>query len=119
MSNRFLDASIDAVKRNGLQATYTKVQTGTYNVESGLVTNTETNYTVWMYKKHIKSNQYNFPNLIGKDAGVFYLANDSLAFTPSPKDKILWNGQTYIVDSYEAHMAHNQVVLYRVIASRN
>lgn len=119
MSNRFLLASIDAVKRNGLQATYTKVTTGVYNVETGSVTNTETNHTVWMYKKHIKSNQYSYPNLIGKDAGVWYIANDSLLFTPSPKDKIIWGGQTYVVDSYESHMAHNQVVLYKVIASRN
>ena len=119
MSNRFLSASIDAVKRNGLQATYTKVTTGVYDVELGSVTNTETAYTVWMYKKAIRANQYNFPNLINKDSGIFYIANDALLFTPSPKDKIIWDGQTYIVDSYESHMAHNQVVLYRVVALRN
>lgn len=119
MSNRFLAASIDAIKRNGALCTYTKVAIGTYNVELGSVTNTETNYSVWTYKNHIKANQYSYPTLIGKDAGIFYLANDALVFTPSPKDKILWNGQTYVVDSSESHMAHNQVVLYRVVASRN
>jgi hypothetical protein len=119
MSNRFLLASIDAIKRNGTLCTYTKVQVGTYNVETGSVTNTETPYSVYTYKKHIKSNQYSYPNLIGRDAGVFYIANNALAFTPAPKDKILWEGNTYIVDSYEAHSAHSQVVLYRVVASRN
>lgn len=119
MSNRFLNASIDAIKRNGAQCTYTKVATGTYNVELGSVTNTETNYTVWTYKRHVKTSQYSYPNLIGKDVGIFYIANDALAFVPAPKDKILWNGVTYLVDSFEEHMAHNQIVLYRVVASRN
>lgn len=119
MSNRFLLASIDAIKRNGAQCTYIQIQTGVYNVEIGSVTNVETPYTVWTYKQHIKTSQYNFPNLIGKDAGTFYIANDALAFVPSVKDKILWDNQTYIVESYTSHMAHNQVVLYKVIASRN
>ena len=119
MANRFLLASIDAIKRNGALCTYKKVQTGIYNVETGSVANTEVDYQVYTYKKHIKSSQYSYPNLIGKDSGVFYLANDNLAFVPAPKDKILWEGNTYVVDSYEAHMAHNQVVLYKVVAIRN
>lgn len=119
MSNRFLLASIDAIKRNGAQCTYTKVQTGVYNVEVGSVVNSETDYTVWSYKRHVKTSQYAYPNLIGKDVGIFYIANDALAFVPAPKDKILWNGNTYLVDSFEEHMAHNQIVLYRVVASRN
>jgi hypothetical protein len=119
MANRFLLASIDAIKRNGALCTYTKVQTGTYNVETGSTVNTSTDYQVYSYKKHIKSSQYSYPNLIGKDSGIFYIANDNLLFVPSPKDKIFWEGNTYTVDSYEAHMAHNQVVLYTVVAIRN
>ena len=119
MSNRFLAASIGAIKRNGAVSQYVKVTNGVYNVETGSTVNTEVQHTVWVYKKHIRATQYAYPNLIGKDSGVFYLANDNLAFTPSPKDKIIYLGDTYIVDSYESHMAHNQVVLYRVVASRN
>lgn len=119
MPNRFLAASIGAIKRNGALCTYTKVTTGVYNVELGSVANTTVNYSVWAYRKHVRATQYSYPNLIGKDSGIFYIANDALLFTPAPKDKILWEGQTYVVDSYEAHMAHNQVVLYRVVASRN
>ena len=118
MSDRFLQASIDAVKRNGSQETYTQVQTGTYNVETGSVTNTETNHTVWMYKRHVKTSQYSYPNLIGSDVGIFYLANDALVFVPAVKDKIIWGGKTYTVDSFEEHIAHGQVVLYKVVAAR-
>ena len=118
MSNRFLQASIDAIKRNGIQETYIQVQTGVYNVEAGSVTNTEVNHTVWLYKRHVKTSQYSYPNLIGKDVGIFYVANESLGFTPAVKDKISWGGNTYTVDSFEAHMAHGQVVLYKVVAAR-
>jgi restriction endonuclease S subunit len=118
MANRFLLASIDAVKRNGLSCNYIKVQTGVYNVETGSVVNTETIYPVVMYKKHIKTSQYNFPNLIGKDVGVFYLANYQLTFTPSVKDKIFYDNQTYIVESFENCVAHSQTVLFKVVAVR-
>jgi hypothetical protein len=111
-------ASIDAVKRNGLSCSYIKVQTGAYDVEAGSVTNTETTYTVTCYKKHIKASQYNFPTLVGKDVGLFYLANDSLTFTPAVKDKILYNGEEYIVDSFEEGLAHSQIVLYKILAVR-
>lgn len=118
MSNRFLLASINAVKRNGLSCSYIKVQTGTYNVETSSVVNTETTYSVIAYKKHIRTSQYSYPNLIGKDVGIFYLANDSLGFTPSVKDKIVYNGNTYVVDSFEDCVAHSQTVLYKLVAVR-
>ena len=116
MANRFLLASIDAVNRNGIDCNYIKVQTGAYNIETGSVTNTEVIYPVKMYKKHIKTNQYNHPTLVGKNVGMFYLANYNLTFTPSVKDKIFYNNETYLVDFYEDGMAHNQIVLFKILA---
>lgn len=118
MPSGFLHASIDAVNRNGITASYIKVQTGAYNVETGSVQNTETTFTIKTYKKHIKTSQYSYPNLIGKDVGVFYIANYLLGFVPAPKDKILYNGVTYLVESYEDCAAHSQTVLYKVLATR-
>jgi hypothetical protein len=118
MPNGFLLASIDAVNRNGITASYIKVQTGVYNVETGSATNTETTYTVKTYKKHIKTSQYSYPNLIGKNVGIFYIANYLLGFVPAPKDKILYNGETYLVESYEDCVAHSQSVLYKVLATK-
>ena len=116
MSNRFLLASIDAVNRNGVDCNYIKVQTGIYNVETGSVTNTEVIHPVKIYKKHIKTSQYSYPNLIGKNVGLFYLANYNISFVPFPKDKIFYNNETYIVDSYEDGLAHSQIVLYKILA---
>jgi hypothetical protein len=116
--SQFLRAAIDAVKRNGISCTYLQVTEGTYDVETGATINTETPFTVIMYKKPIRTSQYSYPHLIGKDVGLFYLANDCLGFTPSVKDKIVWNSITYIIDSFEDHSAHSQVILYKIVASK-
>lgn len=117
----FLNASINAVQRNGTTCTYVKVQTGTYDVETGSTTgSSETSYPdIKMYKRHLKTSQYSYPNLIGKDVGIFYLANSGLSFTPAVKDKIVFNSQTYIVDSFENCMAHGQIVLFKIVAVRS
>lgn len=112
----FLRITINAILRHGSDCSYIAVQEGTYNVETGSVTNTETTHAVRMYKKHINASQYNYPDLVGKDAAMFYLANSSLGFTPAVRDKIVFNGVTYMVDSIQEHAAQGVVALYRIIA---
>jgi len=114
--NQFLVAAKRAVNQHGLTSSYISVQEGAYNIETGSTTNTETTYSVKMYKKHIRASQYNYPNLIGRDAGIFYLVNDSLAFVPSVRDKIVYGTDTYQVDSIQSHVALGAVVLYRIVA---
>lgn len=114
--NLFLSATKRALDRNGSDATFISVTEGAYNVETGSATNTEKSYTVKMYKKPIKANQYNYPNLIGKDAGMFYLANYNLKFTPGLRDKIVFAGSTYSVESIQEHYAGAELILYRIIA---
>jgi len=118
MSNPFLVAAKNAMNRNGTVGTYIAVAEGVYNVETGSVTNTETSYQIKMFKKHLKATQYNYPNLIGKDAGMFYVVNDSLAFTPNHQDKIVFGGVTYSIDSIQEHYARDALILYRLIAVR-
>lgn len=114
--NQFLVETKKFILSNGSSCTYKVVQEGSYNVETGGTTNTETSHTVTMYKKHIRANQYNYPNLVGKDAAMFYLANDSISFTPAVRDKINFSGVEYSIDSIQEHSALGQVVLYRIIA---
>lgn len=113
--NPFLLSSARAINRNGVLCTYVSVAEGAYNVETGSTTNVETSYTVRMFKKHLKANQYNYPNLIGKDAAMFYLVNDSLGFTPGINDKITIGSLTYKVDSIQEHYARGDLVLYRLV----
>lgn len=114
--NLFLSATKKALDRNGSPATFISVTEGAYNVETGSVTNTEKSYAVTMYKKPIKATQYNYPNLIGKDAGMFYLANYSLKFLPGLRDKIVFEGSTYSVESIQEHYAGGALVLFKIIA---
>lgn len=114
--NRFLSATKQAIIRHGQLCVYTRVSTGVYDVATGGSTATTTTYNITAYKKHIKANQFNFPNLIGKETALFYIASDSLTFEPKPKDKISSGSKTYTIDSVQSHVALGQVVLYRVMA---
>lgn len=116
--NQFLSAVKDALARNGAVGTYTKVSASVYDIETSSSTSTNVDYSVQMYEKHIKTSQYNFPNLIGKQVSMFYIAADSLEFVPRVKDVIAFNGTKFTVDSFSEHMAHGQVVMYKVVAVR-
>ena len=116
MAIDFLRITINAILRHGSNCSYIAVAEGAYNVETGSVTNTETTYAVRMYKKHINASQYSYPDLVGKDAAMFYLANSNLGFTPTVRDKLVFNGVTYMIDSIQEHVAQGVVALYRIIA---
>lgn len=104
-----------AIIRHGTACTYISKTTGEYDIETGTVLNAEKEYTVKIYKKHIKANQYNFPNLIGKDIALFYIGALNIKFKPQVQDIIVFDSVSYKVDSIQAHSANGAVVLYRVV----
>lgn len=114
--DKYLGITLRAINTHGRNCTYTIVTEGTYNIETGSITNTETAHTIKMYKRHIRASQYNFPNLIGRDSALFYLANNNLSFVPAVKDKITIDGVTYTVDSITEHAADGLVILYKIVA---
>jgi len=116
MSNLFIRATASAIDRHGIVATYKVVSEGAYNVNTGTTTNTETSYSIKMYMKQIKANQFNYPTLIGKESGMFYILAYNLAFVPSSNDLITYDGVTYKVDSVQKHNTGSSVVLYKVLA---
>ena len=116
--DRYLAITLRAINQHGKNCTYTVVTEGEYNIETGSASNTETTYTVTMYKKHIKANQYNYPDLINRNAAVFYLANNSLSFIPAVRDKIVVDNETFEIDSIMEHRARGQLVLYKLVAIR-
>jgi hypothetical protein len=113
--DRYLAITLRAINQHGENCTYTRVTEGTYNIETGSATNTETEHTVRMYKKHIRASQYNFPSMIGRDSALFYLANNNLSFVPEPRDKITIDAVTYTVDSVTEHAADGLVILYKIL----
>lgn len=116
--NRFLTIVNKLLIYHGQNLTYTKVVTGAYDVETGSPSITKTNYSKKLYPKHFIANNYNYPALIGKETCMFYLANDSLGFTPGLNDEITYNSKTYAVQSYQEHVANGEIVLYRIIAAK-
>lgn len=114
--NQFLLSTKKMIDRHGQDMTYTKVTEGSYNIETGSTTNTNSTYTLRMYKKHIRANQYNYPNLIGITSAVFYLANNALGFIPAVRDKISVNNETFEIESIAEHCALGQVILYKLVA---
>jgi hypothetical protein len=113
--DKYLAIVLKAIGLHGKNCSYTIVTEGTYNIETGSTTNTESSYSVKMYKKHIRASQYNFPNMIGRDSALFYLANSKLTFTPKATDKITFDGTTYTVDSVTEHAADGSIILYKIL----
>lgn len=118
MANSFLGMTNQALALHGKQAQYTRTTAGVYDIETGAATNTTLVTNVQVYKKHIKTSQYNYPNLIGKDAVIFYLANNALTFIPKARDKITYDNVQYTVDSFVEHVALGETVLYKILAIR-
>jgi hypothetical protein len=117
--NKFLIASRRLVARHGTQCTYTCVTEGLYDPETLSTTNVELSSLHCMFKNHIRISQYNYPNLVGKDAAEFYLVNNALGFKPDVKDKITCAGTVYTVDTVTEHVGYGDVVLYTMLAVRN
>lgn len=116
--NYFLQSTVKLINLHGESMTFVSVSESAYNVETGDTTNSDKNYTVTMYKKHIRANQYNYPNLINQDAALFYLANNNLNFIPNIRDKIIVGSKTYIIDSITEHRAFGKIALYKLLAVR-
>lgn len=114
--NRFLKACIKLISKDGITISYDSIVKGSYDTSTGSVADTTTNYSVTAYPRHLKATEYDSPSLIGKNAYMFYIANNSLAFAPKTGDSITSDGSTYSVISVQETYATGVVVLYRVIA---
>ncbi len=114
--NEFLQAATNAINLHGISCTYTKVTNGTYDPNTGSVTNSTTDYTVKVYSKHLKATQFNYPNLIGKDAVLIYMVPSATVGKPDTNDRITIATDVYTVDSVQEHAAKGNVCLYRITA---
>lgn len=111
--NPFLRSSKMFVARHGKVIPYVTIER-TVDKITGKVIETKVTHSPTMYPKSVKVNQYNYPDLIGKDVIIFYLANDGLGFTPKVNDTIVFNGKNYVVRSYDFHEAMGINCLYRI-----
>lgn len=112
--NQFLKATKEAISRNGTKITYKQKGETSYNPADGEVISNDNSFTVSSYPKHIRASQFHYPNLIGKESYMFYIAGDQ-EFTPSTSDLIVFDGSSYKIDSILKHFAGGINCLYRII----
>lgn len=111
--NPFLKAAVAAVNRNGRMMTFVQIERVVDKIK-GTTVEVTTEHQVKMYPKSVKVNQYNFPDLIGKDVITFYLPNHGLSFKPKVNDTILMDGKKYTVRQWDFHEAQGVNCLYRI-----
>lgn len=116
MANPFLLSTTKMINTHGQPMTYVKVGDSSYDIETGTTNTSETEFTITMYKKHIKTDQYNYPDLIGRSAAMFYLPNYKITFNPAVRDKIVLEGETYEIQSLTEHRAYGSIIFYKLVA---
>ena len=115
MDYQFANAVKAAIIRHGIISTYKREVAGVFDVNTSSATPTEYTYNFKIYMKHIQANQYNFPNLIGKDAGIFYIDASLVDFIPKAQDLITYNTKTYQVSSVQSFAAQGSIIMYKLI----
>lgn len=116
--NKFKQAAVKAVNRNGVASSVVQVQEGVFDYDTQTTTNTEVTHSVTLAKEHIKANQYNYPNLVGKEVAMFYLANNTLTFKPAARDKIVFQSETWTVSEIKEDWAGGECCMYRIVATK-
>jgi hypothetical protein len=116
--NKFDTSTKFFLQRNGHLVTYIQVSNGTYDVETGSITNTEISSNVKAYPKIVKANQFNYPNLIDKKVIEFLVSASELGKEPKVNDKITYNTDTYSVVDYMVHSALGDSVMYRIVTTK-
>lgn len=114
MANPFNKSVIRQITRHGIDVTYVTVTEGTYNSDTGSVTNSETETSIKSYPKSLVANQWNFPNLIGKQLTEWLVIASNLSSKPNPQDKIKVGSEVHSVVSVKEVVARNEVVMYMI-----
>lgn len=114
MTNPFNTSVTRQITRHGIDVKYVTVTEGTYNSDTGSVTNTEVETTIKAYPKNLIANQYNQPNLIGKTLTEWLVIASNLSTKPNPQDKIKVSSEVHSVVSVKEVIARNEVVMYMI-----
>ena len=114
--NRFSDAAVRLISRHGRDVEYKTTMEGQYDPEAGSVTNTTSSKTVKAYPKTIKTNAYNFPDLINKTVVEWLIPSVMMSNLPEPQDTIQDGAAIYSVYRVFTIMAHGEDTVYRIIS---
>lgn len=116
MANPFITSAKKLIYRNGIDVTFTRVIEGTYDSNTGSVTNTESTKSVKVYPKVITANAWQFPNLINREMREYLVVSQDLGYKPEAQDKITEGSTVYSVVSVKDIVARNESVVYIIAA---
>ena len=111
----FLEETKRLILEHGIAVTLITTTEGTYDSNTGSVTNSETETNIVSYPKRFTASQYLMPQLIGKETMEWLIAASDVSSKPSSQDKIKRNTTVYNVDSVKEVIAQGVPVLYKVI----
>jgi hypothetical protein len=109
----------NAINKHGVSLTFRSVVLGTYSAASGSVSTTETALIIKAYPRQVTANQFNMPNLIGKELIEFYVkASDLGAVIPKVGDVFVYNSIRYGVTSLKSYTVNGVVLMYKMLSVR-
>ena len=114
--NNFSSAAVHLISRHGMDVQYVTTVEGAYDPETGSVSNTTASKTVKAYPKTIKTNAYNFPDLINKTVVEWIIPSTMMASVPEPQDTIRDGSNIYSVYRVFTIIAHGEDTVYRIIS---
>ena len=112
----FIISANELINAHGSSVTYYTVTDGTYDSNTGTVTNTEVSTVIKAYPKRITATPYNYPNLVDKQLTQFLIAGNVLATKPKTNDKGTLGTDIYTVTQVQEITADNIVCLYRCLS---
>ena len=112
----FIISANELINAHGSVVTYSAVTDGTYDSNTGTVTNTEVTTSIKAYPKRITATPYNYPSLVDKQLTQFLIAGNALASKPKTNDKVTLGTDVYTVNQVQEITADNIVCLYRCLS---
>jgi hypothetical protein len=110
--NPALRASTKAIQTHGVIVSYTSKTPGVYDPSTGSTNTSTVVSSLKAYPKHQITNQYSFPDMIGKEVITFYITPGSVI--PKVGDTVSYASKVYRVFSFDSRMFNSEVCLYRL-----
>lgn len=107
------------INKHGVDIEYVVVTEGGYDVETGTNTNRTVSTVIRSYPKRLNITQFNYPNLIGKQAIEFLVIGGVLTNPPQLNDKIIYDSVEYNVQSFVSIVAYGKVKLLKIMAIKS
>lgn len=107
------------IGKHGVDVEYVAVSEGGYDVETGTTTNTRVSTTIRSYPKRLNITQFNYPNLVGRQAIEFLMVGGVLTNPPNVNDKIVYDSVEYNVESFVSIVAYGKVKLLKILTVKS